>query len=213
MDQIKKLSQILIDFQTKASSKTDLYIHKDNLFNKQVSLLMREGLYISIIANRIKDANTETEITQMNLDLKTLYVFGRVFAESVLYISSLFLKDTKGIEWTKLGPFLGSVEKNLEMQNDSFKAFWSFCGDEVKSLHEVFKYRHDVLHDKISNTEWTMFWPGHGNLDSVSIANVAWRESGKNKETKTLTPTLLIRVLAENSTKVISYLERTFLNG
>lgn len=207
--QLKLLSEELMNLQNSATSNKDHYVHINNVFNKQMSLLMKEATYLSIIIDRIKNVDADKNPTQLNLDIKTLYIFGRVFSESILYTGSIFINDTKNINWEKIGPFIQSSEKFLSEQSNKFKDFWFNCENHIRRLNEVFKYRHDVLHGKESNTEWTMFWPGHNNLDVVSISNVPWKESVDKKQKQTLTPNRLISVLVEDTNFIIKYFKKS----
>lgn len=66
-----------------------------------------------------------------------------------------------------------------------------------------------MLHEKDSNTEWTMVWRKGSNLDHVSISNVPWVEDrGKKKEVRSLNARMLVKVLQGGTDVIISYLEK-----
>lgn len=183
MQEINTFYERMRVFEKAINSRKELSVHKNNKFNKQFSVLLKDWNYLKIIIERIELANSENT-TQLGLDLKSLYVFGRVFSESLLYLASFFIKSSSQINWEKIGPFIGSVKKNLESEPAEFKDFWKNNERAVRALHETFRYRNNVLHEKDSNTEWTFAWPGRSNLDNVYIANVPWKEDSGRKEEK-----------------------------
>ncbi len=209
MNEIKALHERIRRFEAQINSNKSHRVHKENKFNKQFSVLLKDWHYLEIIWNRIEKADLDKDITQLGLDLKSMYVFGRVFSESFLYIASLFISSTLKINWTKIGVFVETVSKNLESQPDDFKRFWASCGGKVIYMHEAFRYRNNVLHEKDSNTEWTMVRRGGSNLDHMTILNVPWVEDGgKKKEIRSLNARMLVKVLHESIDVLISYLEK-----
>lgn len=209
MDEITSLHERIRKFEALVNANKDHRIHKENKFNKQFSVLLKDWHYLEIIWKRIESADLDKDITQLGLDLKSVYVFGRVFSESLLYIASLFIPATPKIDWTKIGVFVKTVSENLENQPDDFKKFWASCGEKIIHIHETFRYRNHVLHEKDSNTEWTMVWRKGSNLDHVSISNVPWVEDrGKKKEVRSLNARMLVKVLQEGTDVIISYLEK-----
>lgn len=209
MDEIIALHDRIRKFEALINANRGHKVHKENKFNKQFSVLLKDWHYLEIIWNRIEKADLDKDITQLGLDLKSMHVFGRVFSESLLYIASLFIPTTPKIDWTKLGVFVKTVSENLENQPDDFKKFWASCGEKIISMYETFRYRNHVLHEKDSNTEWTMVWRKGSNLDHVSIANVPWVEDrGKKKEVRSLNARMLLKALQEGTNTTISYLEK-----
>jgi hypothetical protein len=214
MDEITSLHDGIRKFEVIINADKALSVHKENKFNKQFSVLLKDWHYLKVIWDRIEKADPDKDITQLGLDLKSMYVFGRVFSESLLYITSLFIPTTPKVDWTKIGVFVKTTLENLENQPDDFKKFWTSCGETVIHLHETFKYRNNVLHEKDSNTEWTMAWPGRSNLDHVSISNVPWSEDkGKKKEIKSLNTRELVKILETDSNSLISYLMEAIKNN
>lgn len=209
MDEITSLHERIRKFEALVNANKDHRIHKENKFNKQFSVLLKDWHYLEIIWKRIESADLDKDITQLGLDLKSVYVFGRVFSESLLYIASLFIPATPKIDWIKIGVFVKTVSENLENQPDDFKKFWASCGEKIIHIHETFRYRNHVLHEKDSNTEWTMVWRKGSNLDHVSISNVPWVEDrGKKKEVRSLNARMLVKVLQGGTDVIISYLEK-----
>lgn len=207
MEEIEKIHILIQDFSKLVNQHKELSIHKDNKFNKQFGNLLKEWNYIKIIIIRIESADPSNDTTQLGLDLKSLYVFGRVFSESLLYLISLFIKSSPNIDWTKIGPFLGNIKNNIDSEPDDVKNFWKECGDSIENLYQLFKYRNDVLHEKDSDTEWTFAWPGKSNLDHVFISNVPWEEDrGTKKEKRTLNARDMADLLLVESSKIIDYL-------
>lgn len=210
MSEILRLKERIGSFSKVIGSKKELKVHEGNKFNKQFGLLAKDWEYLNIIWKRIESADAHEESTQLGLDLKSLYVFGRIFSESMLYIVSLFIPSTKEIDWTKIGIFVKTTTENLSDQPDEFKNFWSSVGESIIRLNQIFRYRNHVLHEKDSNTEWTMAWPGKSNLDHVSLANVPWSEDkGKKKEIKSLNARELMNVLENDTNAILSYIEIT----
>jgi len=123
MQEINTFYERMRVFEKAINSRKELSVHKNNKFNKQFSVLLKDWNYLKIIIERIELANSENT-TQLGLDLKSLYVFGRVFSESLLYLASFFIKSSSQINWEKIGPFIGSVKKNLESEPAEFKDFW-----------------------------------------------------------------------------------------
>jgi len=206
MEEIDLLHHTLRTFQTQVGDNKDHPVHSRNKFNKQFGMLLRDWNYLKIISHRIESTDSN-EATILALDLKSLYVFGRVFSESVLYTSSLFVTSSSKIRWKKIGEFVDSTERNIEFEPDQMKAFWAAVGGSIQLLNKTFKYRNEVLHEKESNTEWTFAWPGHSNLDNVRIANVPWPEDAdKKREVRTLNARSLLQTLANEVPKVFDYL-------
>lgn len=207
MDKIKTLEDNLKNFEENIKSKKELFVHENNKFNKQFSSLITDLTYIKIITERIEETDTD-DISQLKLDLKSLYVFGRVFSESILYTASLFINSSEKIKWDKIGPFIKNSKENVENESDEFKEFWVKCSNHIENLCEAFKYRNFVLHEKNSNTEWTMTWPGRSNLDYVYIANVPWKEDQKKrKEVKSINANKLIEILKTEIPPILDYLK------
>lgn len=207
MQEIDNLHERMRTFEKTINNRKELGVHKDNKFNKQFSVILKDWYYLKIIIKRIETANPNNA-TQLGLDLKSLYVFGRVFSESLIYIVSLFVKSSPRINWTKIGPFVKSIEYNLNLEEIELKRFWKNNEKAIRDLFETFRYRNHVLHEKDSNTEWTFAWPGRSNLDNVYIANVPWREDMETKkEKKTLNARSLVRVLNYQSSIIFDYLE------
>lgn len=204
---MQHLHIILREFERDINLRKQLKVHKDNRFNKQFSVLLRDWNYLKIISERL-DAGTTQNTIQLALDLKSLYVFGRVFSESVLYISSLFIDDSLGIRWDKIGDFVRDIEGRLSEQGTKTKNFWSSVGGSIKILNKSFRYRNEVLHGKESATEWTFAWPGRSNLDHVYIRNVPWPEDvGKKKELRSLNARMLMQILDNEIPKIFNYLK------
>lgn len=194
-------------FQKTVNLHKELQIHDMNKFNKQFGVLLTEWHYLDIIVNRINDANPE-KITQLKLDLKSLYVFCRVFSESLIYLSSIFIDSSSKINWEKIGPFLKTVKENINNEPDSFKDFWTHNEVPINILFETFKYRNYILHEKNSSSEWTFTYPGKSNLDHVFIVNVPWGDDKEIKEErKTLNTREMIRVIFLQSSVIFDYLE------
>jgi hypothetical protein len=206
MHEIDELHTRIRAFEKVVNEHKGFRAHKDNKFNKQFSALLTEWHYIQIIIERIENADSNNA-TQLKLDLKTLYVFGRVFVESLLYMSSLFIDSSKKINWTKIGPFVKSAEDNGKSEAEEFVNFWQENRESVYQLLNTFRYRNDVLHEKNSNTEWIFAWPGRSNLDQVFIANVPWKEDIGEKEKRSLNARTLISVLQNETAKILDYLE------
>lgn len=193
-------------FSEAIGRKPELSLHVNNKFNRQYSLLIRDWNYLKIILNRIETTDPH-EAATLGLDLKSLYVFGRVYSESLIYIASFLVKSTKEINWKKIGPFIESIKKHLSEQPEEFKLFWLANEKPITNLYNTFKYRNDILHEKDSNTEWTFVDPRRSNLESVRIENVAWREDkGIFKEKKTLNAKDIIGVLSPESIKILDHL-------
>jgi hypothetical protein len=208
MEELDHLHTLLRKFEQDINADKTLKVHGENKFNKQFSFLLRDWHYLKIIVQRLESGNSENA-TQLAVDLKSLYVFGRVFSESVLYISSLFINGTTKIQWGKIGGFVKVMEKNFESQDAAVKNFWSEVGGSVKILNKAFKYRNEVLHGKDGNTEWTFAWPGKSNLDHVYIDNVPWPEDRDKKEAlRSLNARNLVQVLANEIPKILGYLTR-----
>lgn len=208
MEEIEKIHVLIQNFSKLVNEHKELTVHKDNKFNKQFGSLLKDWNYLKIIVERIEIADSNKDITQLGLDLKTLYVFGRVFSESLIYTISLFIYNDTELEWTKIGPFLKSVEKNLDSESDEFKNFWKECEKPIENLCNLFRYRNFVLHEKNSNTEWTLSWPGKSNLDYVYISNVPWEEDKYNKkEEKTLNARSIVNELYIESSNIINYIK------
>jgi len=206
MQEIDSLHDKMRAFEKAINSRKSLDVYKNNKFNKQFSVLLKDWNYLKIIIERIEATDSENA-TQLGLDLKSLYVFGRVFSESLLYIASLFIGSSPKINWTKIGQFIKSVETNLVSEPTEFKTFWKENEKAIMNLYETFRYRNDVLHEKDSNTEWTFAWPGRSNLDNVYIANVPWREDiGKKKEKKTLNARMIMQTLNLQGSLILDYL-------
>ncbi len=210
MESVEKIYSIIKDFSDLVNKNKKLEIHKENNFNKQFSNLLKEWNYIKIITARINNANPTNDITQLGLDLKTLYVFVRVFSESLIYISSLFIPSSSKIKWNKLGPFIKSVKENIGSESEQLKNFWKNCESYINNLNELSKYRNYVLHEKGSSTEWTLSNPVKSNLDSIRIYNVPWREDrSTKKEERTLNTRDIINNLYIESSNIINYLKST----
>jgi len=209
MDEVVRIKERIQKFTSQINSNKELLVHKENKFNKQYSCLAKDWEYLNIIWKRIDNANAHEESTQLGLDLKSMYVFGRVFSESMLYIVSLFIPSTQMIDWTKIGFFVKTSTENLSDQPDEFKNLWSSVGESIIRLNQTFRYRNHVLHEKDSNTEWTMAWPGRSNLDHVSLANVPWSEDkGRKKEVKSLNARELMNILEKDTDVILSYIEK-----
>lgn len=210
MNEIEHLHLLLREFERDINADKELRVHKDNRFNKQFSVLLRDWNYLKIIVLRLESGNSE-DATQLALDLKSLYVFGRVFSESVLYMSSLFIEDSAGIKWDKIGDFVAFMEKNAKSQGEKSKDFWASVGGSIRILNKAFRYRNEVLHEKDSNTEWTFAWPGRSNLDHVFIHNIPWPEDkGKKKEERSLNARLLMQILDNEIPKIFNYLKTLY---
>lgn len=206
MQELDNLYKSIRAFEQATSNHRYLSVHKDNKFNKQLSVVLRDFEYLKIIAERIETADPNNA-TQLGLDLKSFYVFGRVFSESLIYIVSLFIKSSSKIDWTKIGPFVKSIEANLNSEVTEFKSFWGHNEKVIRSLYETFKYRNYVLHEKNSNTKWTFAQLGKSNLDQVYIANIPWEEdAGMKKEQKTLDARSLMWILGYQSSLIFDYL-------
>lgn len=194
-------------FEKTINGRKSLSVHKDNKFNKQFSVLLKDWHYLEIIVDRIDTANSDNA-TQLNLDLKSLYVFGRVYSESLIYIASLFVVSSSKIDWTKIGVFVKNATDNLNSEPSEFVKFWSINKGAILNLFNTFKYRNYVLHEKDSDTEWTFAWPGKSNLDYVFISNVPWSEdSDSKKKKKSLNTRNLIQILNTQSLLIFDYLE------
>lgn len=209
MQDIEDLYERMCIFEKTINNCKVLSVHKDNKFNKQFSVLLKDWHYLKIIIERIDTTNSD-DTTQLGLDLKSLYVFGRVFSESLIYIVSLFIKSSPKINWTKIGPFIESAVNNLNSEPEEFKTFWKKNEKIIRNLFETFRYRNYVLHEKDSNTEWTFAWPGRSNLDYIYIANVPWRKDGKIEgEKQTINARNLVQTLNSQSLLIFDYLEST----
>lgn len=207
MQEIEVLSERMRKFEKSINANKDSRVHKDNKFNKQFSVLLLDWHYLQIITKRIEAASSE-DSTRLGLDLKSLYVFARVYSETLIYIVSLFVGSSKKINWTKIGPFIKSVELNFNTEPDEFKIFWKANETPIRKLAGTFNYRNDVLHSKDSNTEWTFVQPGRSNLDSVYIVSVPWPEDKHvKKEKRTLNARDLINVLNSESSTIFSFLD------
>ncbi|GEM_PF-4098701 len=213
MEELERLNLLIKGFSDLVNEHKELDVHKYNKFNKQCGDLFKDYNYLKIIIERIEMADSNKDIVQLNLDLKTLYIFGRVFSESLIYTISLFIKNNTKLEWTKIGPFLSSVKNNFNSESDEFKNFWKECEKPIKILYDLFKYRNFVLHEKDSNTEWTFSWPNKSNLDNVYISNVPWEEDKDNKkEEKTLNARNIINKLYIESYNIINYIKKYIIN-
>jgi hypothetical protein len=207
MNGVEHLHILLREFERYINGDKKLQVHKDNRFNKQFSVLLRDWNYLKIIVERLESGDSNNA-TQLALDLKSLYVFGRVFSESLLYISSLFIDDSVNIKWDKIGVFIRDIEKNYALQGSKTRNFWDSIGGSIKILHRAFKYRNEVLHGKESSTEWTFAWPGRSNLDHVFINNVPWLEDkDKKKEKRSMNARILIQILENEIPKIFDYLK------
>ncbi|MDD3132757.1 MAG: hypothetical protein PHN94_13100 [Bacteroidales bacterium] len=209
MQEIENIHKRIEAFQKTIGDCKGLCLHKDNKFNKQMSVVLKDLAYIEIIIKRIESADPR-EATQLGLDLKSLYVFGRVFSESLIYIASLFIKSSPKIDWSKIGEFIKTSKKNLDSEPREFKIFWEKNKEPIEKLYETFRYRNRVLHEKNSNCEWTFAWPGRSNLDNVFISNVPWKEDLKTKEEETLNARKIIQTLYSESCLIIDYLESIY---
>jgi hypothetical protein len=209
MQEIENIHKRIEAFQKTIGDCKGLCLHKDNKFNKQMSVVLKDLAYIEIIIKRIESADPR-EATQLGLDLKSLYVFGRVFSESLIYIASLFIKSSPKIDWSKIGEFIKTSKKNLDSKPREFKIFWEKNKEPIEKLYETFRYRNRVLHEKNSNCEWTFAWPGRSNLDNVFISNVPWKEDLKTKEEETLNARKIIQTLYSESCLIIDYLESIY---
>lgn len=208
MEEIDKIHVLIQAFSKLVNERKELAAHKDNKFNKQFRRLLKDWSYLKIIVERIETADSNKNTTQLGLDLKTLYVFGRVFSESLICITSLFINYNTKLDWNKIGPFLKSVKENLNSESDGFKDFWEECEEPIENLCNLFRYRNFVLHERDSNTEWTLSWPGRSNLDNVCIYNVPWKEDRPSKkEVKTLNARTIVNELYIESSKIINYIE------
>lgn len=206
MQEIENTRKKIETFQKIIGSYVDLDVHRNNEFSKQISVILKDLNYIEIIIKRIESADSR-EATKLGLDLKSLYIFGRVFSESLVYIASLFIKSSPKINWSKIGEFIKTSKKNLDSEPQEFKIFWEKNKEPIKKLYETFRYRNRVLHEKNSNCEWTFAWPGRSNLDNVFISNVPWKEDSKTKEEETLNARKIIQTLYSESCLIIDYLE------
>ncbi|MCR4325765.1 MAG: hypothetical protein NUV59_03075 [Patescibacteria group bacterium] len=207
MSATEHLHVLLRELEREVNADKKLAVHTNNRFNKQFSVLLRDWNYLKIIVERLESGDPENA-TQLALDLKSLYVFGRVFSESVLYICSLFVDDSIKIKWDKIGDFVVGMEKDFNAQGEKTKNFWTSIGGSIKILNKAFRYRNEVLHGKESSTEWTFAWPGRSNLDHVFIQNVPWPEDkGKKKEQRSLNAKMLIQILENEIPKIFNYLK------
>jgi hypothetical protein len=208
MEELDYLHTLLRKFEQDINADKTLNVHGENKFNKQFSFLLRDWHYLKVIVQRLETGDTENTI-QLAVDLKSLYVFGRVFSESVLYISSLFINGATKDQWGKIGGLVKTMEEKLESQDVEVKKFWREVGGSIQVLNKAFKYRNEVLHGKDGNTEWTFAWPGKSNLDHVYIDNVPWPEDRDKKEAlRSLNARNLVQVLANEIPKILDYLTR-----
>src|SRR3972149_6624715 len=209
MKEIIDLLDRITAFQKRVNENTNLEIHRDNKFNKQFGVLHSDLGYIKILTWRIESALPDRSI-EMTLDLKSLYVFGRVFCESLIYMCSLFVESSENINWKKIGPFIGSIQKYLDSEGEEFKKFWVANEKPIRNLYETFGYRNYVLHEKDSSTEWTFSNPGLSNLENVHIENIPWgKNDSDGKPAKTLNGKNILDIIKKQSFCVFDYLEST----
>lgn len=209
MGELAVLYTSLRSFEAQIGSNTSAPVHAGNKFNKQFGVILRDYEYLKIIVERLESCDSNDSL-QIALDLKSLYVFGRVFSESVVYIASFFIPSGDEIVWSKIGPFVGTVEKNLAAECDELKHFWTKVGGSIRILNSAFKYRNEVLHKKDSDNEWTLARPGRSNLDHISIINVPWPEDqDKKEEMRSLNARNLVQILANEVPKILEYLKLT----
>lgn len=205
MDDLDILLCELQKFEKTINLHQHLSVHEENRFNKQFGEVLRDWEYLRIIHTRLANTNSE-KIAELTLDLKSLYVFGRVFSESILFLTSLFYPNTAGIKWNKIGDFVNSVEMNLSRQSHDFKHMWTELETPIRNLNSSFRYRNELLHQKESMTEWTFTLPGQSNLDYVSMARVPWPEDNKNSKSESVNARKLIQNLAHEVPKILRYL-------
>jgi hypothetical protein len=194
----------LEELQTNLNSKefAGRTFHKDNFMNKQIGKIISDLGNLRVIASRISSDQDGLEI---NLDIKSLYIFGKIFIESVVYLCSVFFPDNR-INWTKLGLFCQTAEQNQASQENEFKKFWDALGVTFKKLQEEFQYRNHLTHEKRSTVEWTFSRPGHDNLDNTRIQNLTWHEDPNKKGAETTTPRETINILNHDVSKIIQYI-------
>ncbi len=210
MEHLDLLLNRVKNLSDKVNQKKESDVHVSNIFNKQLSKLLVEGCYLSVILERIKADNPDTESTQLNLDIKSLYIFSKIFTESVIYLTSLFVKSTPDIKWEKLGPFIAYSEKHLDDQPETFVLFWKECGQSIKALQSTLGYRNNIAHSKKSDVEWTMHWSGLDNLEMSKIVNFPWEDDAIGGKMETLAPNDLMMGISKNITVIINYLENNF---
>lgn len=184
-------------------------IHTGNIFNKQIGHMLSDLSCVRIITHRIETGSDSEEI---NLDIKSFQVFGKMLIESVLYLCKLFL-PTQNISWSKLGVFLRTAKEFSSRENDQFSKFWHISQSVFEQLQEKFSYRNYIIHNKKSTIEWTFIWPGHNNLDNCYIEHIPWKDGPSAENAKSYPLRVLVITLNEKLSSILNYLKDQITSG
>jgi len=208
MNNLILLSEKLRLFQKKVNERKDLFVHRDNLFNKEIGKILSELGELEIILLRIvSEASNNDKVSELKLDIKSLHIFGFIFIESVIYIFRVFFPEARNIEFQSIGKFLNSVEKQKGNQQGNFRDFLDQKLGNIQCLNDALrKFRGLVSHEKRSTTEWTItdsLYPMSGS----KIVNVPWSEDKEFQEQSSLSPTQFIGLITKEVGEIVDYLE------
>ncbi|MHA1401738.1 MAG: hypothetical protein ACTSQE_15410, partial [Candidatus Heimdallarchaeaceae archaeon] len=100
MNNLTSLSDKMKLLQQQANKQKSLPIHEDNVFNKEAGKILSEIGDLEIILSRISsEAGDGNTTSKLKLDIKSLHIFGFIFAESIVYFLRLFFPELRSIEF------------------------------------------------------------------------------------------------------------------
>jgi len=207
MNNLISLSEKINLLQQHANKQKSLSIHKDNIFSKEVGKILSELRDLEIILSRISgEAGGGNKTSELNLDIKSLHIFGFIFVESIIYFLRLFFPEVQNIKFDSIGKFLKSVENQGERQEDTFRDFIAIRLVNIQNLNDTLReFRGLVSHEKKSTVEWTFTDPLRPMTGS-KIVNVPWREDKEFQETSSLSPSQFIDLITKEVGEIIDYL-------
>lgn len=211
-ESFKPIETRLAKFQEKANGPTlkDAAFARHNFLNKQVGQILGDLASLRLIAARI---SKDVDASELRLDMQSLYLFGKILSESVLYLASGFVKSGSAILWSKLGQFCQTAEKHYINESEDFRRFWLKLGPTLKNLQRRLNYRNDFVHRKQSTVEWTFVWPGHDNLDHAKIQSLPWSGDTTTQPSETTSARTLIAEINKSLCEILDYLDSNFLES
>ena len=204
--EIKNLKESLDRLRKLGDESAPKKLDENNWFNLHLAKLHGDIVNLHVIASRLKN---DTEPEETGVDIKSVYLFSKVFADDFTYVIANFLQrvkgvDINGIDIKNLGNFVRDMSSLKN--NTILEEFWACAGTSFKELHKRLDYRSYIAHTRESTTEWTMQDHAVDMYENAYLENLSWA-GYSTKSANTTTPKVFLFELDGIYTSVINCLD------
>lgn len=204
--EIHDLYDILARLDLVAKNSDDeqrIRLSEQNWINKQLSKLSTDLNHLNVIVHRL---TKDTEIEYIQVDLKSIYLFTKVFADDFVFIFERFFKKTTKIDWSNLGNFVRDMTLRHSLQSEDLQKFWRSEQNALGDLCNILDYRIFIAHTRESSTEWTIQNNQTNAYENARIQNIPWPEDTKMRGAETHTSKNFLYLVALLADRLVNAL-------